>query len=442
MTNDTPGLPEQAPVQESPVRQILKFLSSMQLGIILLLLLAVISIYAATWKEHQVAISSVYSSWWFIGIMVFTALNLLLCTVERIRPTWRQAFNPRRVMKAEAIKRMPVNRSIKVKQAGTQPLERLEQVFRANRLKSSVSDSPDGQVLFGESGRYGYFGSVVTHLSLLLILLAAMFGGMTGFETRDGGYAGTIFNVPQGNFQAVINNVTLQYLPEGPQVRPRAISDVTVSRNGNVIKQGKISINEPLRFGGIALYHTTFLWVSEVTVSDPDSGTVLEQFKLYERDRYYMHEMGFYIDSLAFFPDFSMTGMGQPITRSYATTRPVLAYQVGYPNGKTEQWALLDLNEPQLVETENGPIVLTLNGFENAAVFNIIKNLGRPYLFAGSLLMVIGLYMSFFLFPRRFWAVFDSKSSSFLVGGRSRNKLGLESVFDRIEEEISKREEE
>jgi cytochrome c biogenesis protein ResB len=139
LTNENPGLPEQTPVQESPLRQILKFLSSMQLGIILLLLLAVISIYAATWKEHDVAITSIYSSWWFIGIMAFTALNLLLCTIERMRPTWRQAFNPRRELKAEVIKKMPVSSIIKVKQPGDRPLERVEEAFRANGLKTSAA---------------------------------------------------------------------------------------------------------------------------------------------------------------------------------------------------------------------------------------------------------------------------------------------------------------
>jgi cytochrome c biogenesis protein len=443
LTNENPGLPEQTPVQESPLRQVLKFLSSMQLGIILLLLLAVISIYAATWKEHDVAITSIYSSWWFIGIMAFTALNLLLCTIERMRPTWRQAFNPRRELKAEVIKKMPVSSIIKVKQPGDRPLERVEEAFRANGLKTSAVDGPDGRVIFGENGRYGYFGSIVTHLSLLLILLGAMYGGMTGFETRDGGYAGQKFNVPEGNFQAAINNVTLEYLPEGPQVRPRAITDITITRDGSVIKEGKISINEPLRFGGISLYHTTFMWISHLTVADPETGEILAETKLFERDRMFMGDSNIIINSLAFFPDFTMTAMGQPITRSYATTRPVLAYQVSYKDGRQDSWALLELNQPELYETVDGEVIeLTLTGFENAAVFNITKNLGRPYLFMGAVLMVIGLYMSFFLFPRRFWAVYDSKTSSYLVGGRSRNKLGLEHIIERIDEEIRKREEE
>ncbi len=444
MTNENPGVPEQTPVQEGPLQQIFKFLSSMQLGIILLLLLAVISVYAATWQEHEAAIESVYSSWWFIGIMAFTALNLLLCTVERVGPTWRRAFSPRRVMKAEVIKKMPASKSVKVKKAADNPLAHAEQVFRANGLKTSISEGPDGEVLFGESGKYGYFGSVVTHVSLLIILLGAMYGGVTGFETRDGGYAGQRFNVSEGNFQAVINNVTLEYLPEGPQVRPRAISDVTITRDGSVLKEGKISINEPLRFGGVSLYHTTFLWVSHLIVAHPETGEIYADAKLFERDRIYvqMHDVDLIISSLAFFPDFTMTGMGQPTTRSYATTRPVLAYQVSYPGGRDEPWGLLELNQPLVVETEYGPVELFMSGFENAAVFNITRNMGRPYLFAGSLLMVIGLFMSFFLFPRRFWAVFDSKSSSYLVGGRSRNKLALESVIDRIEEEIREREEE
>jgi cytochrome c biogenesis protein len=264
-----------------------------------------------------------------------------------------------------------------------------------------------------------------------------MYGALTGFEARDRGYAGTGFSVPEGRFRADISKVVLEY-PDGPNVRPRAVSDVTITRNGQIIREGRISINYPLRFEGISIYHSTFLWVPHLTVTNPDTGVTEGPVKLYDRDRYFYRDRELYIHTLAFFSDFSMNHQGMPITRSYAATRPVLAYRIGYPGGTSEQWALLELNKPVVVETKNGPLELTMVGFENAAVYSVAKNLGRPYLFTGSLLLVIGLYMSFFLFPRRVYVTFDTKTSTYLVGARSRNKPDLEQLMDRIEEEISK----
>ncbi len=438
MVRENTGLPGQPDAPESPLRQILKFLSSMQLGIILLLLLAAISVYATT-KEMNVAIGSIYTSWWFVGIMAFTALNLFLCTVERAGPIWRQVFKPSRAVTVEAIKRMPSHRAIKVSRVGSDPLEAAAGALAVGGLRVSTQEGPDGTVVFGEAGRFGHFGSLITHISILLILLGAMYGALTGFETRGGGYAGESFNVPEGRFQAAISKVTMEYMPEGPQVRPRVISEVTVTRDGRVIKQGKIAINEPLRFEGISIYHSTFLWVPHLTITNPDTGRTEGPVKLYDHDRYFYRDRELYIHTLAFFPDFTMNHQGMPTSRSYATNRPVLAYQVVYPGGTKEPWGLLELNKPLTVETKNGPLELTMVGFENAAVYSISRNLGRPWLFTGSVLLILGLYMSFFLFPRQVYAAFDAKSTSYLVGGRSRNKLGLEQLMDRIEEEIRKR---
>lgn len=437
MAQDTPGLPEQQPNQASPIKQILNFLSSMQLGIILLLLLAVISVFATT-QEMNTAIASVYTSWWFVGIMAFTALNLLLCTIERVGPLTRQAFKPKREMTVDGIKKMQINSVIKVKSPGDEPLAGVQQVFKSNGLQATVHETPEGINLFGERGKFGYFGSIVTHLSLLLILLGAMYGALTGFETRNGGMSGDNFFVTQGNWRADIGEVRMVF-EKDPTVRPRVYSDVTITRNGKVIKEGTVSINDPLRFEGTSIYHSTFLWISEVKITDPATGTV-EELKFFEGDRYSLDDKGILFESLAFFPDFTMAAGGRPTSKSYNPNRPVLAYRITL-NGQQEPWDLLELNEPATIETPNGPVEITLTGFENAAVYSIAKNLGRPILFIGAVLMVLGLYMSFFLFPRRFWAAFDAKTSSLVVGGRGyRNRLGVEQIMERIESEIRNRE--
>lgn len=439
MAKETPGLPEGAKAPDSPLKQIFNFLSSMQLGIILLLLLAVISVFA-TLRDMQDAIRTIYTSWWFVGIMSFTALNLLLCTLERVGPLSRLALKPKRVMSAEEIKRLQVNRAIKLRKTALDPLAVAGEAFRAGGLQVNVSDGPDGPVLFGEKGRLGYFGSIVTHLSLLVILLGAMYGALTGFETRNGGMAGDTFYVPEGNFHATVHSVRMEYLDDAGRIRPRAVSDVSITRNGREIKREMVSINDPLRFEGISIYHSTFLWVAHVEITDPQTGRTEGPVKFLDGDRYALQDKGIQINALAFFPDFTMTPTGQPTSRSYKPNRPVLAYRI-IEGGQPLPWGLLELNRPEKVETPGGPVELTLTGFENVAVYSIAKNLGRPYLFAGAVFMVIGLYMSFFLFPRRFWAVFDASSSTLHVGGRGyRNRLGIEQAMERIESEIRQRE--
>lgn len=482
MANEMPGTPEKHSVPESPIKQILSFLSSMQLGIILLLLLAVISVFAtmrSRVEQLDVTVETIYTSGWFVGIMAFSALNLLLCTVQRIRPLTRQALQPNRVMSGDAIKNMAVNRAIKVKTTDSEPLQRVQNVFRANGLQTVVSDLPAGPVVFGEKGKFGYFGSIVTHISLLIILLGAMYGGLTGFETDGWGKGGDSFNVAQRvfapennslkravlqrlpktlvNFDATVQKVELTY-PEGPKVRPKVWADITVVEKNGKTHQGRTSINNPMRFGAVTLYQKSYYWIPQISVRDAETGEEIqalapmydsstrgEHIGMYfgnpRANQVFIPEKDLVIEFPLFLVDFTMTQGGMPVSATQHPSRPNAVYEVKSVDGKFITWGLAPLNNPKLIETEKGNVEVALSGYENAVALAVTKNTGRPLLFAGAVLMLIGLYMSFFLFPRRFWAVYDDKKATILVGGRGyRNRLGIEQLMEKIESEILSRE--
>jgi cytochrome c biogenesis protein len=451
LNHDIQGLPEKPPATESPIKQIFSFLSSMQLGIILLLVLAVVSVFA-TLKPNQAAMDAIYTSWWFVGIMAFTALNLFLCTVERIRPLWRQAMQPHRVLPLEAIKKMQVSRVIKTKQDGQDPLDRVRDVFRANGLQVTVSDSADGKILFGEKGKLGYFGSVITHLSILLILLGAMYGALTGYETFGGGKAGDTFFVREGNYHVTLNEITQEYPGDGG-VLPKTYTDMSVMRSGQELKRSSVTLNQPLRVEGSAVYLYSIGWSPHLKVTHLDQDGITPEVNPYSVGKTYpLSENGLYLHIYEFFPDFYEMPNGQPTSRRQRPDNPVIAYAIFYPtrephvwtlpNGMQRDWNLLPLGEKEVIETEYGDVELEFNDFEVTTLFRIAKNLGRPFLFIGAVLMLAGMYLSFFFFPRRFWAAFDSKASAVVVGGRGvRNRLGIEQIIERIESGIRKKEE-
>ena len=427
---------EQLTLPESPVKQIFSFLSSMQLGIILLLLLSVITLFA-TFRPMELAIENVYNSWWFLGIMAFAGLNLFLCTVERCGPLARQALQPKKTMSADAIKKMQINTAIKLT---GEPLVKAEKAFKKAGLRTVVTATPEGAVLFAEKGKFGYFGSIVTHFGLLLILLAAAYGSLTGFEDRNGGYAGSNFFVPEGRFRVDITDVRMVQ-EENPVIRPRVYSDLTITRDGETIVQETLSINYPIRFEGTTIYHSTFLYLPEVTLKNVATGEA-EADKFMTGDKINLDDQGTHIQLMGFFPNFSMGQDGRPFTINYSPERPVAA-GILVRDGQREASVFLQLNVPEVVETAAGDVEVLLTGFDLASVYSISKNLGRPYLFIGSVLMTLGLYMSFFLFPRRFWAVYDESKRTLLIGGRGfRNRIGTEQALEQIEEEIKSREEE
>jgi len=150
-------LPEGQP--ESPLKQTLRFFGSMQLGIFLILLLAVISAYA-TLQEMEQAIQYIYSSWWYLSILSFTSLNLLLCTVQRIGPMFRLAYRPNKIASVDSVKSMPVYREVHC-QGHENPLDTAAQAFKRAGLRVTLAKTDFGHVVFGERGRLGYFGSTL-----------------------------------------------------------------------------------------------------------------------------------------------------------------------------------------------------------------------------------------------------------------------------------------
>ncbi|MCR3922334.1 MAG: cytochrome c biogenesis protein ResB [Firmicutes bacterium] len=436
MSKGTSGLSKSQAQAESPVKQILNFLSSMQLGLILLLLLAITSVFA-TLRDNEAAITTIYRSWWFIGMMAFTALNLLLCTARRIGPMSRLALHPQRVVSSDAIGKMSVKRALKMNSEDI-ALDAARSAFHATGLTVTEEDGAEGRVVFAQRGKFGYFGSLITHISLLLILLGAMYGSLTGFEDRNGGIVGDHIDVEKGELHIDILDVRMEQ-EEDPTIRPRVFTEMIVKKDGREIAHGTVSINQPLRFAGNTIYHMTFRYVSDVRVKNLTTGEE-EMVQLLDVDQLQLDADGTTVHIMQFFPNFSMHADGMPYSKNYKPERPVLA-GILVEGGRAVRNVFLQLDTPVVIETANGEMELELTTFQNAAVFSITRNMGRPILVVGAVLLILGLYLSFFLFPRRFWAVYDKKIATLLIGGRSyRNRLGLEQDMERIESEISSRE--
>ncbi|HHX75030.1 MAG TPA: cytochrome c biogenesis protein ResB [Firmicutes bacterium] len=440
MDREKPGLSGRQHEKGDTFRQIIRFLSSMQLGIILLLLLAAISVFA-TLQEQQTAISNIYRSFWFVGIMAFAALNLLLCSVKRVGPLARLALRPRKVQTVESIQKMPFYRAVELPQGdeGDGGIAKAVAALKASGYQVSVAEGPAGKSAFAEKGRYGYFGSVLTHFGLLVILLGVMLGSLTGFEHRNGGIAGDSFQVPEGNFTVRIDNIHMVQEPD-PTVRPRVYSNVAVTRSGRQIAAGTVAINEPLRFQGNTIYHMTFRYVSDVLVKNPATGEEKTK-RLYDQDILYVDSQGSYIHFLKFFPNFTMTQQGMPYSKNYLPEKPVLAGVLYNAAGQGQRNVFLQLQRPEVIDTADGGIELTLQDFQHAAVFSVTRNLGRPLLFAGAAVLVLGLYLCLAVSPRRIYAARTGDEAVLHLGGSSyRGRLGMERELARIAAEIMSKE--
>jgi len=209
---------------------LINFLSSLKLTIPLLIVVAALSIIGtvitqnATEGEYLqrysketyyifkgLGIFDMYHSWWFIGVLILLAINLIACSVKRLPGVWRQ-------------------------------------------------------VLKTKSG-YARLGTYLTHLSVLLILVGGLIGAVWGFkgyvEITEGEIVEDIFlNNPQQQmrplgFQVRCDAFRVAFYPDGA---PREyVSTLTfIERDRVVIDQAPLRVNHPISYGGLTFYQASY----------------------------------------------------------------------------------------------------------------------------------------------------------------------------------------
>src|SRR3954451_15374335 len=137
------------------------------------------------WSYRTFELYDLFHSWWFTGLLLSLALNLIACSLERLPRIYYLVRYP------ETRFDRVVGLRLKVTGAPTDlSVDAVAEELRKRRFLVRQS----GADIFAEKGRYSRFGVWVVHLSLLLILGGGIFGRLTAFE-------GTV-NVPQGGGQA------------------------------------------------------------------------------------------------------------------------------------------------------------------------------------------------------------------------------------------------
>jgi cytochrome c biogenesis protein len=416
------------------------FLSSMRVGIFLLLLLTGMSIYGATFLTHQEALQRVYSSWWFIGTLVVAGLNLIVCSINRWETLWKRATFLNTAVSYESLDRYREKASFPVQGPGEKAAQSILEFMRKKGYRSVLTVKENGFLISADKGRFGHFGSLVTHISLVLLLLAAFIGIVSGFETFDGGFPGRIFPVPEAGVSVRIDGFEIKYRDD--RSIEQFFSTLTIFEDGKEVKQETIFVNKPLRYKGVAFYQSSYGWGVDLRIANEGMGQGGEEVTMRAGQVYQHPETGLRLYMIEFFPDFSMTSTGVPFSRSDKPLNPRVAYTFYDAAGQLlgQQYYLADPTSS--VELPGG-YTLEFLGWRNYTGFQIARNPGKPLALAASLLMLAGLSMSFYLFPRRVWAyVGEEEAGKVLICGQShRNKVGFELEFKRLVKDLRGRQE-
>jgi cytochrome c biogenesis protein len=218
-----------------------------------------------SWKVILIAgLNHVYSTWWFLAILILFGASLTACTFTRqitalrwFSRTWNFYSQPRQFEKMALSTELP----------GVS-LDALKQALgdRRYKLHEKAAEQADGDMLYAHKGLIGRIGPIVVHASMLLILVGAILGAMTGFYAQEMVPSGQTFKI-QNIFEAgpwsasqvpkdwsvKVNRFWIDYSPEGRV--DQFYSDLSVlNEQGETVKQKTIWVNQPLRYKNVTLY--------------------------------------------------------------------------------------------------------------------------------------------------------------------------------------------
>ena len=217
-----------------------------------------------TWKFVLfTGLDHVYRTWWFLSILILFGASLTACTFTRqitalrwFSRTWNFYSKPRQFGK------MALSTEL---EAGD--VEWLKAELGDRSYKVFEKESDDGnKMLYAHKGLSGRIGPIVVHASMLLILLGAILGSMTGFFAQEMVPSGQTFKI-QNIFDAGpwsqsqipkdwsvhVNRFWIDYSPEGRV--DQFYSDLSVlDAAGEEVKRKTIWVNQPLRYKNVTLY--------------------------------------------------------------------------------------------------------------------------------------------------------------------------------------------
>jgi cytochrome c biogenesis protein len=266
-------------------KDLLPFLADFGLAIVLLLAIALFSIsgtvieqgqpvtfYQANYPEDpalfgflswkvllNLGLNHVYSTWWFLSLLILFGLSLATCTYSRQIPALKAARTWKFYERPRQFEKLALSTTL-----SSESLTALVQGLQQKRYKVFQSDN----ALYARKGLAGRIGPIVVHASMILILLGSIWGSLTGFMAQEMVPSGATFSVKNvveagtwaesqvpKDWSMKVNRFWIDYTNEGSI--DQFYSDLSVlDAQGKEVDRQTIHVNQPLKHNGVTVYQT------------------------------------------------------------------------------------------------------------------------------------------------------------------------------------------
>lgn len=265
------------------LRKFLNILGNLQVAILLLLTLALLSSIGSIIEQDKpisfyetnypimkpmfgflnsdlilfLGLNRVYSTNWFVCIVILFGLSLLSCTFSRQIPSLRLAKLWKFFKSESKTTKFTIDFNLK-----NSSLNKFSYLLR----KDNYNIIQQGGYLYAYKGLVGKIGPILVHISIIFILFGSVYGALSGFMIQEIVPKKELFHLQnvissgplsyvEPSFQGYIDDFKIAYSDEG--LVDQFYSDVSVLDSNLKPKFRKtIFVNEPLKYNNLTIYQT------------------------------------------------------------------------------------------------------------------------------------------------------------------------------------------
>ena len=451
------------------VRKIWQTLGAIKTGVVLLILVVILSAAgtiilqrpATEADEMQrayspqvlrlldaIGLTNVFHAWWFVLLLSLVSLSIIAASVQRFPNAWRFFSRPYKSTDETFRNALPNHVLIPIKDEQA-ALSAAERAFKKAGFRPEHIVRENSFSLFGERNRFSEMAVYIVHASLLLIFLGGIVDALYGwraFVTLNRGQQSSQVETQNGSkrdlgFSVRCDGAGQENYADGTP--KRWWSDLVVLDKGQPVLRKQIVVNDPLVYRGIRFYQASYGNTGKldklVLTALPRDGGASHDITI-APDQTVSLDPDTTVRLAEFIPDYVVRD-GQIYARSADVENPAAHLVVeSKKSGQSVNFWLPAI--PGFEQNAFSPYFFAGKDLQMAYFtgLEVSHEPGQWSVWAGVLLMGLGLTVVFYLVHVRVWAapVRNAKGQLMLwIGGTAnKNKDAFQLRFRNMVEEL------
>jgi cytochrome c biogenesis protein len=446
------------------MKSLIKYFSSVKLAIFLLIIITLASVigtlipqqrtpeeYIAQYGRwanvfQQLQLTNLYKSWWFSALLFLFALNIIVCTLDRLSPKLKKAFRPRVAVETKTIEALKIKEKFTKSMSLDSSREMLKTEFSSRRFRVRETQKDNKAFIYARKRVLGWFGADIVHLGLLIIIAGGIISGIGGHRWSLTFSEGNTLDIPRAEFKLRLDKFETEYYPNG------AVKDwkstLTVLENEKPVLNKIVEVNHPLSYKGYVFYQSSYGWdwrnpSVEILAKKREDSSFSRTMTLKIGERAKLKGEEIEVSVLEFIPDFVIGEKGQIATRSLDPNNPAVFIEGWQEEEKIfSGWIFAKFPDFARIHSEKETdLTFELKDFKSSqlSIIQASKDPGANFIWAGCTFLMIGLLFAFYWPTREIRVAMEGvgNKTEITVGGiAAKSRDTFKSEFEKITQSI------